>query len=84
MGCCSSNYIVSYCTQEWFDGAGGHEILIFNDYTGKEDEIPFATLITLFDPFPSSVQVKGGFTQNSSKFLIFTSNVHPKVGNVVV
>lgn len=53
-------------------------MIIFNDFEGSDKEIPLATLLGLFDPFEAQIPVKGGFVPNSAKYLIFTSNKHPR------
>lgn len=62
----------------WFDGLNGQDILIFNDFAGDETEMAFNVLLGLFDPFASKVPIKGGFANMTPKFLIFTSNKHPR------
>lgn len=77
-GVFKNGYILRQPQEKWFDGLKGQQILIFNDFSGDKNEIPFNTLLGLFDPFKSLVPVKGGFTKMTPKYLIFTSNKHPR------
>lgn len=63
----------------WFDGYSGQDILILNDFAGDSKMgIPFPTLLGMFDPYSMDIPVKGGFVKLRAKFLIFTSNKHPR------
>lgn len=77
-GVYKNGYLLRQPQGVWFDGLKGQDILIFNDFAGDESEMGFTTLLGLFDPFASRVPIKGGFTNMTAKFLIFTSNKHPQ------
>ena len=61
---------------KWFDGYDGHEIALFDDYTGSEFKLGF--LLKLLDRYPMRVEVKGGFVQWVPKMIYFTSNKDPE------
>lgn len=77
-GVYKNGYLLRQPQEKWFDGLKGQQILIFNDFSGDKNEIPFNTLLGLFDPFKCLVPIKGGFTKMTPKYLIFTSNKHPR------
>lgn len=77
-GAFKNGYLMRQNQEKWFDGLSGQQILIFNDFSGDKSEIPFNQLLGLFDPFKQLVPVKGGFAKMTARYLIFTSNKHPR------
>lgn len=61
----------------WFDGYGGDEVILFDDFDGCKSGIPFRKLLQLCDRYPLRVPVKGGFQNFRPKIIIFTTNVSP-------
>ncbi len=60
--------------QGWYDGYQGEEIILFDDFRGASMEPhEFLNLLDGLDRLP----VKGGYIENESKLLFFTSSDHP-------
>lgn len=66
-------------TLKWFDGYGGEEVAILDDYRGGGD---FAFLLRLLDIYPLRVPIKGGFLQWNAKTIFITSNLRPEAWHV--
>lgn len=64
------------CSGQWFDGYEGHESVIFDD-TDPTSFIMRATFLKLFDRYPMSVPIKGGFVEWHPRRAFITSNFHP-------
>lgn len=69
------NAIYVHTGSNWFDGYEGHEIALFDDFTGSEFKLGY--LLKLLDRYPMMVPVKGGFVQWVPKKIYFTSNKDP-------
>jgi len=67
-------YIKSDSTK-WFDGYDGHEIAILDDI--REGWMPYNDLLTLLDPYPKRVEVKGGWRQWKPRLIILTCPFEP-------
>lgn len=70
----------------WFDGYDGHEVAVFDDYSGQLEAgrgngdrgvIPFRRLLRLLDRYPERVPIKGGQKNWAPRKIYFTSNDHP-------
>jgi len=55
----------------WLDGYMQQDILVLDEFTGEQKNVYYNTL---FDRYPCSMQVKGGFTQINSPVMIVCSN----------
>ena len=60
---------------KWFDGYGGEDVAILDDYRGDGE---FAFLLRLLDIYPLRVQIKGGFVNWEPKVIFITSNKNPE------
>jgi len=60
---------------DWFDGYDGHDVVLFDDYSGSDFKLTY--LLKLCDRYPMRVPVKGGFVQFRPLVIYFTSNVDP-------
>lgn len=58
----------------WFDGYQGEDVLLIDEYEGHWD---IAFLKVFLDDRKCQLPVKHGFTWNTSKYIILTSNVPP-------
>lgn len=54
----------------WFDGYDGQETLVIDDFDGW---IPYRRLLTLLDPYPCQLPVKGGSTYAGWTTVVITS-----------
>jgi len=61
----------------WFDGYDGHEVALFDDFSGGEFKITY--LLRLLDRYKMRVPVKGGFTNWNPVKIILTSNLDPRI-----
>lgn len=59
----------------WWDGYANHEHIVWDDFSGS---IPFRDLLRILDIYPMRVQVKGGYTNLTSKTICITCNKHPQ------
>jgi len=59
----------------WFDGYEGHDVVLFDDYSGSCMPLPY--LLKICDRYPMQVPVKGGFVNWKPKKIFFTSNLNP-------
>jgi len=60
---------------EWWDGYKCQECIVLDEFHGQ---YPFHLLLRLFDRYPFSVPIKGGFVSIQSKFILVTSNLRPR------
>lgn len=60
---------------DWFDGYDGHDIVLFDDYSGSDFKLTY--LLKLCDRYPMRVPVKGSFVQFRPRVIYFTSNIDP-------
>lgn len=67
-------YVKSDSTK-WYDGYDGHEIAILDDI--REGWMPYNDLLTLLDPYPKRVEVKGGWRQWKPRLIILTCPFEP-------
>jgi len=58
----------------WFNGYNGEEVILFDDYRGSV--MQFHALLNFIDR-PKRFPVKGGYVENTAKFLFITSPEHP-------
>lgn len=58
----------------WFDGYGGEEVLLFDDFNGW---IPYDTLLNYIDGYSVKAQIKFGHVFKNWKYVYFTSNLLP-------
>lgn len=61
---------------KWFDGYHGQEVVLIDDFTGKDD-LEMGMLLKILDRYPMSVPVKGSFTYWGAKKIYITSNLSP-------
>ncbi len=59
----------------WFDGYEGQEDVIFDDFSSED--MNRGMFLRLFDRYPMTVPVKGGFVNWTPKRAFITSNVEP-------
>lgn len=59
----------------WWDGYDGQDAVVFDDM--RKDTFKFHELLRLFDRYPLSVQVKGGYRQFNSKKIVVTCCISP-------
>lgn len=71
---------------QWFCGYAGHDVALFDDYSGSLDvkrggsqktTIPFRRLLRILDRYPEMVPVKGGSVPWLPKKVYITSNDEP-------
>jgi len=60
---------------DWFDGYDGHDVVLFDDYSGSDFKLTY--LLKLCDRYPMRVPVKGSFVQFRPRVIYFTSNLDP-------
>lgn len=60
---------------QWWDGYNGQESVVIDDFYGW---LPFNQLLNILDRYPLHVETKGGSVRFISKFVLITSNVHPR------
>lgn len=60
---------------DWYDGYGGHEVVIFDDFYGG---VKYSHMLKLLDRYPMRVPIKNGFVQWRPRKIYFTSNVPPE------
>jgi hypothetical protein len=58
----------------WFDGYTGQDVLVLEEF---QSCFTLTTFLSLCDPYPPQLQVKGGTMPNRSKFIIICSNSNP-------
>jgi hypothetical protein len=58
----------------WFDGYTGQQVLVLEEF---QSCFTLTTFLSLCDPYPPQLQVKGGTMPNRSKFIIICSNSNP-------
>lgn len=61
---------------QWWDGFDGHEVLIIDDL--REDKLSFTQLLYTLDRVPQRLPIKGGFRQNTAKYIFITSAYAPE------
>lgn len=71
---CERLWSLSDMQGRWFDGYGGEECVLFDDFASG---IEFRFLLLLLDRYPMRVPVKGGFVQWLPKRIYITSNQSP-------
>lgn len=78
----------SYAVNKWFPNAGScvygnsgpwfqqpwSRVMIFEEFMGQ---IPLQTMLTLLDPYPNSLEIKGGHHPAMYDLVIITSNTTP-------
>lgn len=65
---------VSQLKSNWYDGYNGEDIILYDDFRGScIQPQEFLNLLDGMKQFP----IKGGFVENKSKYLFFTSPDHP-------
>lgn len=60
---------------KWFDGYGGEETVLLDDFRG--DGIPGHFLLRVLDIYPLRVPIKGGFITWNPRRILITSNEEP-------
>jgi len=55
----------------WFDGYQGQDTLLLDDFEGW---LPYDVLLQILDPYPLTLQIKGGTVQANFSRVILTSN----------
>ena len=60
---------------KWWDGYENQEIVVFDDFDGSQYE--GRALLQLINPYPFTVEVKGGTRQLRAHTFVFTTNSHP-------
>nr|QJI53392.1 MAG: replication-associated protein [Circoviridae sp.] len=60
---------------EWWDGYGGEEIVVIDDFYGW---LPYCEMLRLCDRYPHKVPIKGAYVEFTSKKIIITSNKPPE------
>lgn len=63
----------------WFDGYGGEDVAILDDYRGCG---AFGFLLRLLDIYPMQVPIKGGFVHWRPTWIFITSNISPESWHV--
>lgn len=82
---CGKSYAISKLfpdAAKWMRGNSGHwfmnatsEVLVFEEYSG---DIKLETFLKYLDPYPLSLEIKGGSRPAMYKLLIITSNTDPR------
>lgn len=72
-------YICSDPSLKWFDGYGGEEAVLIDDYNG---EATTSFLLRVLDKYPLMVPVKGGFIPWNPLRIYVTSNIPPPFGHL--
>lgn len=62
------------CSDDWFDGYNGEEVVVVDDFGG---DMTYKMFLRLTDRYPLRVPVKGGYPPCFATTVIFTSNTHP-------
>lgn len=62
---------------KWWDGYGGDEVVIWEEFRGCNNEWRDSDLLRLLDKRPMKVETKGGWVDMLAKMIIFTSPNHP-------
>lgn len=62
---------------KWWDGYGGDEVVIWEEFRHCGNEWSNSDMLRLLDKYPMKVQVKGGYVDMLAKVIIFTSCYHP-------
>lgn len=62
---------------QWFDGYNGQRGVIFDDFRAQDDNMPVSTFLRIFDKYPLTVPIKGGFVQWSPETIYLTTNINP-------
>jgi len=60
---------------KWWDDYDDHENVVWDEFQGQ---YPFRDLLRILDSSPLSVECKGGHVNFSAKWVVFTSNYHPR------
>lgn len=63
--------------KDWFTTYDGEEAVLFDDFTG-DGSIPFDKLLMYLDRYPCTVPVHGGVVAWHAKYIVITSNRHPR------
>lgn len=63
--------------KNWWNDYVDQPIVVFDDFNGSEDDIPFRFLLNVLDRTPIQVPTKGGSARFKANCFIFTSNRHP-------
>ena len=64
---------------QWFDGYNGESTLLIDDFAGSCSRITLSFLLTLLDRYPVNLPVKRSFEMCKAKWIIVTSNIHPRM-----
>jgi len=75
---CPSLWIAPDPSLKWFDGYGGEEDVLLDDYRGGADD---AFLLRVLDRYPLTVPIKGGFVVWKPTRIFITSNDEPPFGH---
>lgn len=81
-GCGKTNFAKEFISgaywkanSKWWDDYDGQEFVVWDEFQGQ---YPFRDLLRVLDSSPLSVECKGGHVNFAAKWVVFTSNYHPK------
>lgn len=63
---------------KWFDGYGGEDVVILDDYRESWNDFGYSVLLRITDRYPVMVEVKGGSMPLRAKTIVITSNHPPR------
>lgn len=67
------------CTDAFFDGYDGQDVLLLDDFAGRASKMALTDLLGILDRYPYRLPVKGSSTPLSATKIYITTNVHPKL-----
>lgn len=67
------------CTDSFFDGYVGQDVLLLDDFAGKASKMALTDLLGILDRYPYRLPIKGSSTDLVSSKIYITTNVHPKL-----
>lgn len=71
----NADYHIQTPSQKWWDGYKQQHSCILDDF--RQEDIPFNVLLRILDRYEYNCEIKGGFIQLNSPYIIITSDKAP-------
>ncbi len=65
--------------QLWWDGLDGHDLILYDDFSGASSHMRLDFLLKILDRYPRRVPVKGSHRWHMAKEVVITTNIHPRM-----
>ncbi len=63
----------------WFDGYDMHKRVLMDDFAGRMSKMPLQLLLWVLDVYPRYLPIKYGYTWWLPRYIVLTSNYHPRL-----